>query len=151
MSTHIPGFHFSHFLHNFLLAKLATSSIRVNPSNAKSTFIQRTRTQLKIFENHFSHFSAFLNNFVLAELSTSSIRVNSFISWAYKWSDVFGNRKQNINAHCSQKQVDDLYLIFYLTSLSTIFYPKVHYYLVNCPSIYPTLGMIEGVKRAISP
>ena len=30
MSTHLPGFRtFSRFLHNFVLAKLATSSIRV--------------------------------------------------------------------------------------------------------------------------
>ena len=31
MSTHVPGFQsFFRFLHNFILAKLATSSIRVN-------------------------------------------------------------------------------------------------------------------------
>ena len=56
MSTHVPGFQplFS-FLHHFVLAKLATSSIRVkmlltlafnpfydiNPSNAKSTFVKK--------------------------------------------------------------------------------------------------------------
>ena len=34
MSTHVPGFSvfFPVFLHHFLLAKLATSSIRFNPS-----------------------------------------------------------------------------------------------------------------------
>ena len=34
MSTHLPGFqfHFLGFLHHFVLAKVATSSIRVNRS-----------------------------------------------------------------------------------------------------------------------
>ena len=41
MSTHVPGFHsFFRFLHHFVLVKLASSSIGVNPSNAKATFVQ---------------------------------------------------------------------------------------------------------------
>ena len=36
---------FQFFLHHFVLAKLTTSSIRVNPSNDEATFVQSTRTQ----------------------------------------------------------------------------------------------------------
>ena len=95
--------HFSSFLHHFELAKVATGSKRVNPSNAEAIFIQSTRRQ--IFENHinpvmlvfiesshyvlsyeypcarfFIHFSSFLpflRHFVLANVATSSIRVNN--------------------------------------------------------------------------
>ena len=42
---------FQAFLRYFVLAKLATSSIRVNPSNAKAIFVQSTRRQ-RLFENH---------------------------------------------------------------------------------------------------
>ena len=64
MSTHLPGFRsffICFFLHHFVLAKLATSSIRVNvkpgkqgflywilnPANAEATFIQRTKSFLE--------------------------------------------------------------------------------------------------------
>ena len=46
MSTHLPGFQsFFRFLHRLPLDELATSSIRVNPSNAKATFVQNTWMQ----------------------------------------------------------------------------------------------------------
>ena len=42
---------FSVFFHNFVLAKLATSSIRIrtvanNPSNAEASFVLSTKTQI---------------------------------------------------------------------------------------------------------
>ena len=91
--------HFQGFLHHFVLAKLATSSIRVNPSNTESTFVQSTRTQRfwKTIETLSCWYSldsscralsdeypyarvlyitqGFLHHFVLAKLATSSIRV----------------------------------------------------------------------------
>ena len=52
MKTHVPEVQlFSSFLHHFVLVKLATSSIRVNPSDAEATFVKGTITQkmLKVF------------------------------------------------------------------------------------------------------
>ena len=43
MSTHMPGFHFSGFLHHFVLAKLATTSMRVKQKKSSTfTFITNT-------------------------------------------------------------------------------------------------------------
>ena len=42
MCTRVPKFQL--FLHHFVTAKLATSSIRVKPSNAEATFVRSTRT-----------------------------------------------------------------------------------------------------------
>ena len=46
MSTHAPGFKsYYRFSHHFVLAKLASSSIRINPSDAGATFAQCTKSQ----------------------------------------------------------------------------------------------------------
>ena len=52
MSIHVPGFEsFFGFLHYFVLTKLATSSIRVNPSNAEAIFRPKHK-DANFFENH---------------------------------------------------------------------------------------------------
>ena len=63
MNTHMPGFQLflSFFLHNFVLSKIAISSINVNnsaisgeildPYNAEATFIQSTRTKIFLKSN----------------------------------------------------------------------------------------------------
>ena len=49
MSTHVPGFQsfFLFFLHHFVLAELATSSIRVSTCAAGGLFGQMMRKKLK--------------------------------------------------------------------------------------------------------
>ena len=75
--------HFSGFLHHFVLAKLATSSIRVkmlltlaynpvydyNPSNAKSTFVKSARMQ-RFLKHH-------LNSVMLVYSSETALTVST--------------------------------------------------------------------------
>ena len=53
MSTNVPGFQssFSVFLHHFVMAELATSSIRVNEPNYTCTMSLKFKTQLPVLHD----------------------------------------------------------------------------------------------------
>ena len=102
---------FQLFSHHFVLAELATSSIRLNPSNAEANFVQKHK-DAKLSKNHpnpvmlvffgllshstlrlvpmcqgFSHFSRFLHHVVMAKLATSSIRFKT--ATRFTWMNLF--------------------------------------------------------------